>query len=341
MEQRIFYNFTSLKDILKMINAEKIFLVCGKKSCNDELINLIKTLIVDFEIFQDLTSNPKFEEAENARLCFSKGDFQAILAIGGGSVIDVSKYLTQFTTVPLIAVPTTAGSGSESTSFVVLYKSGKKISLQRRLPNFVILEPNFLESLPLYQRKCTLLDAFCQAIEAFWSINSSKQSKQFSIQAINLILDNYKDYFNFNKNANKDILVASNKAGKAINLAKTTAAHAMSYEITSRLGFPHGHAVAICMSEVWNFLENNFAKCVDPRGEDFLRKTMKELSQIISLKQFSEILKEIEIQSPKKVSKNLFETFVDSVNLERLKNFPVQITKMDLMKIYEKVFSNI
>lgn len=94
-------------------------------------------------------------------------------------------------------------------------------------------DDSVLETLPEYQKKATLMDAFCQSIESFWSINSTKESKGYSKEAINIIMNNYEDYLDGDNSKNKLILKAANISGKAINITQTTAGHAMSYKLTS------------------------------------------------------------------------------------------------------------
>ena len=100
---------------------------------------------------------------------------------------------------------------------------------------------------PLYQKKATLLDALCHALESFWSINSTFESKKYSERAIELILENRNQYLKENEDANYKMLEASYMAGKAINIAKTTAGHAMSYQLSMMYGIAHGHAAGLCV----------------------------------------------------------------------------------------------
>ena len=81
--------------------------------------------------------------------------------------------------IPFLAMPTTAGTGSEATRYAVIYYDGKKQSVTHDsvVPDVAILEPKVLKTLPLYQKKCTMMDALCQGIESWWSMNSTDESK--------------------------------------------------------------------------------------------------------------------------------------------------------------------
>ena len=98
-----------------------------------------------------------------------------------------------------------------------------------------------------YLRACSGLDALCQAIESHWSINSNNESRKYSSSAIIKLLKNLKEFvLNPSKRNSGEMAIASNLSGRAINITKTTAPHALSYPITLFLIY-HGHAVAISM----------------------------------------------------------------------------------------------
>ena len=137
--------------------------------------------------FTGFTPNPLYEQVEEGVRCFLQNGCRAIVAVGGGSAMDVAKCVKLFcrmdpavnylhqekrdTGVPLYALPTTAGTGSEATRHAVIYYQGEKQSVSHPsiVPDAAVLLPEMLRSLPLYQKKCTLLDALCQAIESWWS----------------------------------------------------------------------------------------------------------------------------------------------------------------------------
>lgn len=85
-----------------------------------------------------------------------------------------------------------------------------------------------------------------------------------------MIIRNYDGYLAGATDRNEEILKAANLAGQAINITQTTAAHAMSYKITSLFGIPHGHAVALCLPAVWRYMNNHMDHCIDPRGANYL-----------------------------------------------------------------------
>ncbi len=341
--QKFYNGLSQLKNIVELNNFTNILIVSTEHILQTPFVlDIINSLGINCVTFTNFTPNPKITEAKKGLDCFRNDDFDTILAIGGGSALDVAKYIKLYANTSLIAVPTTAGSGSESTRFAVLYDNGKKQSINsvEIIPEFVIFESKFLKTLPEYQKKCTMLDALCHSIESFWSINSTDESKVIAQKAIKLILKNYKQYIDNNESVYNDIINASNLAGQAINITQTTAGHALSYKLTSEFGIPHGHAVAVCLSKVWEYLNNNVNLCCDPRGEDYLSNTLYELSNIISLDEFNGIVEYLDLQAPKFVSNSQLDLCVNSVNVERLSNFPIKLSKQSIRDIYLKVDSS-
>ena len=191
---------------------KKLLLVCGRSYDRLCIRGAVESLPVGLVRFGEFASNPVYEDVCKGVKLFLAEGCDGILAIGGGSAIDVAKgiklyckmdparnYLEQKpfdTGVPLIAIPTTAGTGSESTRFAVIYKGGEKQSVTHDsiLPDCAVLEPAVLEKLPLYQKKCAMLDALCQGIESWWSVNSTAESREYARLAVEGVRDNWQRY---------------------------------------------------------------------------------------------------------------------------------------------------
>lgn len=307
--------------------------------------------------FSEFTPNPLYEQVCAGVELFNKEACELIVAVGGGSTIDVAKciklfckmdhsinYLKQDTFdsgITLIAVPTTAGTGSESTRHAVIYYEGVKQSISHLsiVPDYAVLEPSVLKTLPVYQKKCTMLDALCQAVESWWSVNSTDESKEYSRKAIESIRENWEAYIfeNTDESAAR-IMEASNYAGRAINITATTAAHAMSYKITSMYRFPHGHAVAVCMPEVWEYVLSHTDDCIDTRGSEYLKETLLQISELITLDKFRAMLNKMDMQYPEAGNKEEeLETLAKSVNPVRLKNNPVALSTDVMREMYRRI----
>ncbi|MGD2092147.1 MAG: phosphonoacetaldehyde reductase [Candidatus Aminicenantes bacterium] len=191
-----------------------------------------------------------------------------IIAVGGGTIIDIAKIIsiaysngckkveeilsdrTLGNRLDLIFIPTTAGTGSEATSFAVVYQDKVKISIDHKslLPTYVVLDPRLLRSLPIPILNSTVLDALAQAIESIWARGGTKESREYSKEAIGLILDNLDQENTIERLSG--LQVASHLAGKAINISKTTLPHSISYPLTSHFGVPHGVAVFLTLPKV-------------------------------------------------------------------------------------------
>lgn len=333
----------ALQEIWKALEPRRIFLVCGGSF--DTLPERRRLLPgkADVTRFSMLSPNPRFEEVEAGIETFRGNSFDALLAVGGGSAIDVAKCVKLYSRamVPFIAVPTTAGTGSESTRHAVVYRDGVKqsISDEAIVPDYAVLVPELLERLPDYQKKCTMLDALCQGIESWWSVHATEESIVFAKAAVSEITANWRAYIRQNDAvAAAKIMDAANASGRAINITATTAPHAMSYKLTSLYGIPHGHAVALCMREVWPYLASHAAECIDPRGPDHLKRVLTELADVFSFDSFCALLDTLEIERPIAENKAEEATLLSaSVNPERLSNNPVRLDTAVLRDMYERI----
>lgn len=354
-----------IRDILQERQHRKFMLVCGKSFDHSGLKGAFDGLDAEYVRFSDFSPNPLYEQVEKGVERFNRENCDMLVAVGGGSALDVAKCIKLFckmeqgknyleqpyvdSGVPLVAIPTTAGTGSESTRFAVIYYEGKKQSVAHDsiLPDYAILDPTPLSFLPVYQKKCTTLDALCQAIESWWSVNSTEVSKAYSQKAIELILGNYKAFiFDNHGQAAEKIMLGANYAGRAINITQTTAAHAMSYKMTSLFGIPHGHAVAIGLPVIFAYMAEHLEKCIDSRGKDYLWGVFQDIAKSFGQEEpreavcsFNNLLAELEIERPQ-IRKEQLQVLTESVNPTRLKNNPVELDEAAIYMLYEKIGVN-
>ncbi len=355
-------SYKRIGNLLKELGIKKYMLVCRPSFYGLGLDKYFDSIDIPCVYFTDFTVNPKYEEICEGTDLFVNEKCEAIVAVGGGSAIDVAKCIKLFSAMPkgevyykqelkdndisLIAVPTTAGTGSESTRFSVFYHYGEKQSIgpDYLLPEYAFLDAMLLYSLPVYQKKCTLLDALCQAIESWWSVHSTDESKEYAKIAVEKIIANYKGYiFDGDPAATEEIMLGSNFAGRAINITSTTSAHAMSYKMTTLYGIPHGHAVGVGLAHIWDYMNKNTDKCIDKRGEAYLKQIFCDISKALGGKTAEEgaeiyknLLSEIEIEGPK-AQPDEIEILAKSVNVGRLKNNPVELTYDTLYELYSKI----
>ena len=370
--QNIIKGIDHLPAILQEIGCKKLFLVIDSSYPFLNIKDAIEALPVDEKVrFSDFTPNPLYEQVCKGIELLKSSKCDAILAVGGGSAIDVAKCIKlavlakegnnviipplvnnrvecDGSKLPFIAIPTTAGTGSESTHNAVMYYEGAKQTVTNDgiLPDYAILEPKVLKTLPLYQKKCTMMDALCQGIESWWSINSTDESKAYSTKCIELIMANWCKYiFENDDEAAANIMLGANYGGKAINITATTAAHAMSYKITSLYGLPHGHAVAVCLPEIWEYMLSHPENCIDSRGKEYLLWIFHNIANAMGVKNphaardiFTCMLCDMDLQKP--VSHNREEDLgilTTSVNPIRLKNNPVTLDESTIRTLYEAI----
>lgn len=337
-----------LNDVLTELEVSKLLFVHGKSYSKLQLDDLLD-LKVDYVEFTEFTPNPDVVDINKGLDIFLKENCDAILVIGGGSAIDVAKTIKLYSgkDIPLIASPTTAGSGSEVTRYAAVYKDGVKQSLtdDKMIPDFYILDGNTIKSLPIYHKKASLMDALCQAIESMWSVNSNDISKGYSKDAIQEIMSLYKLYIYDNDfDVYPRIMAAANLAGKAISITQTTSAHAMSYKLTTMYGIAHGHAVMSCIPYIWDYMIDNLDKCIDPRGRDYVQGVFDEIADLLEVntpKDAAEFLRrlynELELDKPSTINENDINELASSVNLTRLRNNPVELDEEALTMLYRKI----
>ena len=372
MAQKIINGIANLPEILKEVGCEKLFLVVDSSYPFLNIKEAIETLPVKERVmFSDFTPNPLYEQVCNGIELLKTSHCDTILAVGGGSAIDVAKCIKlavlakegntaiipplvsqrlpiDGAKIPFIATPTTAGTGSESTHNAVMYYEGAKQTVTNDgvLPDYAVLEPSVLKTLPLYQKKCTMMDALCQGIESWWSVNSTEESYEYSRKAVELIMANWRKYiFENDDEAAAQIMLAANYGGRAINITQTTAAHAFSYKITSLYKLPHGHAVAVGLPVIWEYMLENMDKCIDVRGQEYLKDIFNQIAQAMDCEDpgtailyFKGLMKDMALGNP--VSNNFereTELLTASVNQVRLKNNPVRLDLAAVSYLYEEI----
>ncbi len=298
-----------LRRILSRHSPRKIFLVTAGESFRTSTAERTVLPILrsyGYVRFCDFAPNPRLEDVAAGVNVFRTEQCDYVVGIGGGSVIDLAKavsilvdqpagpeqYLTNeagFTPrrIGSIMVPTTAGSGSESTHFSVVYINSVKHSLAHlsMLPDYAILDATLTDSVPPRLTACSGLDALSQAVESFWSVKSTEASRALSVRGLVMVLENLAGATHHpDEQARDNMLKAANLAGQAINIARTTAAHGASYYLTTHHHVPHGHAVALILPHLVAF--NGYAEpeqVSDKRGPEFVTERMGELLDVLQV----------------------------------------------------------
>ena len=366
-------SLSRISDIRAEFKAKKVMLVTGKASYSASGARGILDTSLQNDIivhFSDFDVNPKIEDAERGVALAIEAGVDLIVGIGGGSVMDMAKLIKAFCSapdktteltrgevqmtdpgIPMILVPTTAGSGSEATHFAVVYIGLDKYSLasQLLLPDAVILDGSLIASATHYQKACNGLDALAQAIESAWAAGSTEQSREYSFGAVSLCAKYLKDVLvsDATDDALQGMMEASNLAGKAINISKTTAAHAWSYAITSHFRIPHGHAVWLTLPSIFEMHATASPNNVtDPRGAMHFNGIMVRLMSIWGIKAATEsalllksYLSDIKVESDMSnlgadtIEKRSF--LSKQINMQRMSNNPVGLTQKQISQIFD------
>ncbi len=317
-----------LKEALAPFAPRKIFLVTGKASyAASGAQHPVADALFGLEVlhYTDFGPLPLQEDIERGVEVYKAFGPDLVIAVGGGHVIDVAKAANFLAAKkPLIAIPTTAGSGSEATRFAVVYKDGLKTSLESPeiLPAVAIVDPALAQSVSKEVALASGLDALAQSIESLWSLQATEESKGYAKAALELVWKNIVPAIEDN-NAYSigQMMRGAHSAGKAINISKTTACHALSYGLTKRFGVPHGIAVAVFLPSM---LRLNKVSLPDPAVTPEAVTSLLLRFGITNLSQSG--VKATDIPS-----------LAAEVNIERLSNNPVALTKTDIVRLYTEV----
>lgn len=373
MEQRIITardNYIEFDQWIQENGCKKILMVCDGSifymdGFNKHLEEVEKTDVKMID-FRDFQPNPLYESVVKGVELFRTEQCDSIMAVGGGSAMDVAKCIKLYSNlpgdgadgawlkvettpnnIPFIAMPTTAGTGSEATRYAVIYYNDAKQSVTSEsfIPGTVLMDPNALKTLPMYQKKATMMDALCHAIESYWSVNSTEESKEYSKAAIQAVLEHMDGYLANTEEGNAGLLQAAHVAGQAINITQTTAGHAMCYKITSLFRSAHGHTAILCDRVLFSWMVENTDKCIDPRGKDYLKDILDEIGKAMGCKDAMEgaeklrsIFAGLELEVPTATAEQ-FEILNGSVNPVRLKNHPIALDADTINSLYHKILN--
>ena len=318
--------------------------------------------------FSDFEPNPTVDAIDLANQRLDDA-FDTVVAFGGGTAIDIAKMIAltagrstschNLLDDPssigpdrpcLIAIPTTAGTGSEATHFAVVYADGVKHSIAHPLvkPDVALVDAHLTHELPPTTTAHSGLDALCQAIESLWSVQATKQSCDFATRSLRLSASHLPSAVRHPTPADRAAMAeAANLAGKAIDLSFTTGAHALSYTLTSSFGVPHGLAVALTIPAWLRYngatVESN---CIDPRGLPHLRRQLDVVCEIFGVRSSDEAADWVtdlldRLGCPGRLSdvgvaRSDLPEIAGSVNVQRLSNNPHRVTDSVLQTLLEE-----
>lgn len=270
-----------LPDLAKELGKSKGYIISGPHLNKIGMVakcrKALKNAGMESECFTETEGNPSTDTVVKATEDFKKSKADFIVAFGGGSPLDVAKAVAVLATyggnivdyegagkvmgpvVPMIAIPTTAGTGSEVTAFSVITDHSRNYKLtvvsNYLLPAYVILDPDLIATVPANTAAACGIDAMVHALEAYISKAASPFSDIFAKEALRLIGGSIRDYVADRSNpaACESMMVGSLFAGIAFSHARLGNVHAMSHPVSAYFDVPHGVANAILLPTVVDF----------------------------------------------------------------------------------------
>lgn len=282
--QNVIFGKGSLQELpqaAKKLKKKKALIISGPhlqkigmvEKCRDAL----KTAEIESEAFTETEGNPGTETVEKATEVYRKSGAEFIVAFGGGSPLDVAKaagvlavYGGKITDyegggkvpgpiMPVIAIPTTAGTGSEVTPFAVITDHSRNyklsVSSSYLLPSCAILDPELIASVPEKTAAACGVDALVHALEAYLSLAASPFSDMFALKALQMIGSGLRAYVADRNQEAETMLLGSLFAGIAFSHARLGNVHAMSHPVSAYFNVPHGTANAILLPTVVSYNE--------------------------------------------------------------------------------------
>jgi alcohol dehydrogenase class IV len=255
------------------LGATRVLLVCGRTSFEASgAAAMLPGLesVATVRRWSDFVPNTDSADLRTGLHIMREFDPDAVIGVGGGSALDMAKLLCGFRAVAdedvvdgirtgfktfarnehLVLAPTTSGSGAEATHFAVVYVGNDKYSIggDAMRPDVIALDPTLAVTGSSYQRATSGIDAVSQAIESLWAVGATDRSRHFARTALRVLMPAIERFVNDpDPKSARAMCIGSHYAGRAIDISRTTAAHALSYGITKTYGVSHGHAVALTL----------------------------------------------------------------------------------------------
>lgn len=377
---KVYFGQKTLENVGKetKILGKKALIVTGKSSARKTgLLQRVEKSLnraeVETFIFEGVEANPSVETINRGTKLAKEKKCEVIVGLGGGSPLDAAKGIAILSTnpgllvdyfgrdrikknpLPVVAIPTTAGAGSEVTPYAV-FTHRENRSIRKKIvadsslfPKIVLADPELTLSLPTSITADTGIDAFSHALESYLSNRSYPLSDTLASEAMKLLF-NYLPKAMQNPgeiNIRSHLLYASLLAGMAIAQTGTILVHAMSYRLTTDLGLSHGKACALLLPSVceFNFKQGHpkltlLGQCL---GENMENMTTKKAAEkvVTTIKDFIcqlALLQDLKIE---KIEEGTIEHFAQEImqDKRKLASNPRRATLEDVIEMYEKALS--
>lgn len=365
-------SLAKLPEVAEKSGGKKAFIISGphlnKMGIVQSCVDAMKAKGIESSVFTETEGNPSVETVDKASAAYKESGADFIVALGGGSPMDVAKAvgvvaryggsITEYEgadkvpgdIIPLIAVPTTAGTGSEVTAFSVITDHSRNYKLTvfsyKLIPSYAILDAELLTTAPASVAAACGIDAMVHALEAYISTAASPFSDAMAEKALELIGANIRCYAanRGDIEAAENMLVGSLFAGIAFSWARLGDVHAMSHPVSAYFNVPHGVANAILLPTIveYNMLADkgkylniyNYIAELPAAPEEFTADML--VDELLNLNEALGIPAGLEEAG---VTKDKFDAMADdAMKSGNIAVNPRSTTKKDVLALYEKAF---
>lgn len=365
-------SLAKLPEVAEKSGGKKAFIISGphlnKMGIVQSCVDALKAKGIESSVFTETEGDPSVETVDKASAAYKESGADFIVALGGGSPMDVAKAvgvvaryggsITEYEgadkvpgdIIPLIAVPTTAGTGSEVTAFSVITDHSRNYKLTvfsyKLIPSYAILDAKLLTTAPASVAAACGIDAMVHALEAYISTAASPFSDAMAEKALELIGANIRCYVanRGDIEAAENMLVGSLFAGIAFSWARLGDVHAMSHPVSAYFNVPHGVANAILLPTIveYNMLADkgkyiniyNYIAKLPAASEEFTADML--VDELLDLNESLGIPAGLEEVG---VTKDKFDAMVDdAMKSGNIAVNPRSTTKKDVLALYEKAF---
>lgn len=365
-------SLAKVPNLVKKEGIQNVLIVTDKGITNiglmDSMLQGLKGLGTNYVVYDDTVPNPTIENVEDALTLYRTNKCEAIIAFGGGSPIDCAKGVAARIARPkkeiskmrgqlkvrraiptFIAIPTTAGTGSEVTIVSVISdgQTNEKYAINDTvlIPHYAVLDPLLTTKLPPHITSATGMDALTHAVEAYIGRSNTKETRQCSREAVKLVFSNiYEAYSNgTNTTARKNMQKAALLGGKAFTRAYVGYVHAIAHTLGGFYNFPHGLANAIILPYVLEYYGDSAHKALAELA-DLIEITEEKDSQEIKATKFINAIRQLNqsMDIPHKVNgidDKHISTMIERVLQEANPLYPVPkiLKKKDINQLYQLI----
>ncbi len=359
--------YQELKVLLSHANYKRILVLTWnlEMAQSEELFSLFSfTNNTETKWLEYKKSNPDLQDLMTMSKEVEEYPFDFVIAIGGGSVIDLAKALIalqhtpfehiadlreiilknqyQQITTPFLAIPTTSGTGSEATPWATVWdtewKQKYSISDQHLMAKYALILPALTMNLPVTTVVSTAIDALCHATEAYWSKRSNPVSRALSLKAIQLIINQLESHDGVGNHleVKRQLAIGSALAGLSFSNTRTTACHAISYPLTLKYKIPHGIAVGLTLGKLLEINQNEIIE-LDALLAAFkvnrVEQIQLKMKAIYDAYQIPSQLQDYNI-----ATEEIQEIASKSLTKGRIDNNPVDLSEKDIESVLHSIY---